>query len=114
MAKETHDCCATVRVQEGLGCYSEQGCSRRGIVERNGQWYCKQHDPEVAAAKKAAQEAQAERARAVQEARWESQRLVETLVNEAASGTVSLGRLQELALGVQAARERAHELSKAG
>ena len=32
-------------------------CSRNGVVERNGRWYCKQHDPEVKKARDAERKA---------------------------------------------------------
>ena len=31
-------------------------CPRKGKVERNGKWYCGQHDPEAVAAKQAAKD----------------------------------------------------------
>lgn len=50
---KTTNCSATVfgpRVQHWP-------CSRRGIVERKGRWYCHQHDPEVMKAKREKQDA---------------------------------------------------------
>lgn len=31
-------------------------CTRRGVVQREGKWYCKQHDPEKEKAKRDAQQ----------------------------------------------------------
>lgn len=112
MAKEHHDCCATVQVYEGIGYSSTKGCDRRGVIEHEGRWYCKQHDPAVKAAKEAARQAEEQRKLAHWSALREAAQLTGTLVSEAASGTVSVDRLQELALGVQAAQAKAAELSK--
>jgi len=27
--------------------YISRRCSRKGVIERGGKWYCKQHDPEA-------------------------------------------------------------------
>ncbi len=32
-------------------------CSRRGVVQRDGKWYCKQHDPEAVKARRKASNA---------------------------------------------------------
>ncbi len=37
--------------------YHRTQCSRRGTIERNGKLYCKQHDPEAAQARRAANDA---------------------------------------------------------
>jgi len=35
-------CCVSVWTE---GSYCEHQCSRRGVIERDGKRYCKQHDP---------------------------------------------------------------------
>lgn len=54
-------CCE--KVFDGMSIRGHQ-CTRNGKVERNGNWYCGQHDPEAAKARREAQNAkwQAERA----------------------------------------------------
>ena len=42
------------RVHEGSRSYA---CSRRGAVERDGKWYCRQHDPDSVQAQRAASDA---------------------------------------------------------
>lgn len=33
------------------------GCTRRGVIERNGKWYCRQHDPDAVKARMTARDA---------------------------------------------------------
>lgn len=49
--------------------YSFRGksCSRIGCIERNGKWWCAQHDPERVAARQAALHAKWEAERAAQD-----------------------------------------------
>lgn len=37
--------------------YGSSGCSRPGVVERDGQWFCRQHDPVAADEKYKARDA---------------------------------------------------------
>lgn len=32
-------------VYHGSGCFSVHQCARNGVVERDGKFYCRQHDP---------------------------------------------------------------------
>ena len=41
---EKHQCCATV-FPRGVWVASGYACSRKGVIERDGKWYCRQHDP---------------------------------------------------------------------
>lgn len=45
------NCCAQVSARGGWHHYQ---CSRKGVIERDGKWYCRQHDPPVAKARQAA------------------------------------------------------------
>lgn len=42
-------------------------CSRKGVVERDGKWYCRQHDPEAVKARRLASDAK-------YEAEWAAER----------------------------------------
>jgi hypothetical protein len=42
MTKEKHNC--SVKVYHGRS-FIGSGCSRNATVERDGKWYCTQHDP---------------------------------------------------------------------
>lgn len=44
-------------------------CSRKGVIERDGKWYCKQHDPEAVKARRAASDAKWNREWAITRAR---------------------------------------------
>lgn len=55
-SKEKHDCAK--RVYSGARHdFSGHMCTRKATVERNGKWWCKQHDPEAESARMAAREA---------------------------------------------------------
>jgi hypothetical protein len=43
--------CEASVASNGFG-YRPLQCSREGSVERDGKWYCKQHDPEAVAERK--------------------------------------------------------------
>jgi hypothetical protein len=49
-----HPCSA--RVSDGGRWASFHGCTRAGKVERDGRWWCAQHDPERVKAKRQARE----------------------------------------------------------
>jgi hypothetical protein len=50
--KDKPQCCERVREQGVWPNYHQ--CTRNGVVERDGKHYCKQHDPDTSAAKRAA------------------------------------------------------------
>lgn len=63
-ATDYHDC--STRVYSGARWdFNGHHCLRRGTVEHNGKWYCKQHSPEAVKEREAAKNAayDAERAR---------------------------------------------------
>ena len=78
MSEPTRPSCSTRiygdRVQSWI-------CSRVGIVERNGKWFCKQHDPESVAGKRAVKDA-ARRAKAAAD---------ESIIAEASRLAAALG-----------------------
>ena len=60
----------TARVPDTMG-FRYKRCSRRGVVKRDGQLYCKQHDPEAAKARPAARREKWARQNAANAARLE-------------------------------------------
>ena len=44
-------CTAKVYPKEQWGSFHPYQCNKKGIVERDGKWYCKIHDPEYRQAK---------------------------------------------------------------
>jgi hypothetical protein len=50
----TNQCIERVIPREPFGSFHPSQCSRRGQVEREGKWYCKQHDPVAVAERRAA------------------------------------------------------------
>lgn len=54
-AKEKHQCCKMV--WDDTRWPRQHQCSRAGSVERDGQWYCKQHDPVAVKEKSEARDA---------------------------------------------------------
>jgi ferric-dicitrate binding protein FerR (iron transport regulator) len=44
-------CCKRVFPRERWGAFHEYNCTKPAIIERNGKWYCKIHDPEYVDAK---------------------------------------------------------------
>ncbi|MFA5037506.1 MAG: hypothetical protein WC479_10075 [Candidatus Izemoplasmatales bacterium] len=44
-------CTAKVYPKEQWGAFHPSQCSKKGIVERGGKWYCKIHDPQYRQAK---------------------------------------------------------------
>ena len=54
-------CCETVRMPHS---FSRYPCSRKGIIEAAGKFYCKQHSP-------AARKARADKVQAEYDAKWE-------------------------------------------
>lgn len=73
------------------GAFRSSPCSFAGKVERDGKWYCKRHDPEVVAAKRAAKEAEWAAERAAQRALSERKQIV------AAAKADALAYVKELA-----------------
>lgn len=66
MAKEMkHQCCEQIR--ENTVCPRYHQCSRAGVIERDGNWYCKQHDPIAVKAKQ-------EQRNADWQAKWDKDR----------------------------------------
>lgn len=53
MAMTKHQCCQPVWDN-----FHKGQCQRNGVIERDGKWYCKQHDPEAVKAKEEAKRAQ--------------------------------------------------------
>jgi hypothetical protein len=53
----TNQCIEQVTPRETFGSFHPSQCSRRGVVEREGKWYCKQHDPVAVAERRAANRA---------------------------------------------------------
>ena len=73
-----HYCVA--KVYYGADAWGRNTCSRTGTVERNGRWYCTQHDPEKAAQRREAREARYRAQHAAVEAiRHEAQALAARL-----------------------------------
>ncbi|MCK5610845.1 hypothetical protein KAR91_53725 [Candidatus Pacearchaeota archaeon] len=52
-------------------------CSRRGVVEREGKHYCKQHDPEAIKERRRIRYEKWEKKKENQNKRWELSRLLE-------------------------------------
>lgn len=50
-------CAELIRVKGSGWRPQYRPCARKAAVERNGKWYCKQHDPEAVAARDAAKRA---------------------------------------------------------
>jgi hypothetical protein len=70
MGSSQHSCSATVfgdRVQMWT-------CSRSGVVQRNGKWFCRQHDPEE---QRKRQEAR--------DAKWRAERSADEIVEREAA-----------------------------
>ncbi len=40
-------CCELVCPREAWGAFHSHQCQKKAVVERNGKWYCAQHDPEA-------------------------------------------------------------------
>jgi hypothetical protein len=66
----THRCEAHTHLNK----WTPYQCSRRGIVESDGKWYCKQHDPVARAERRA-------KAEAASADKWEAYRARKTLAN---------------------------------
>lgn len=45
MKNTEHRCCKQVRIKEGMYFMRYKQCSRKGVIERDGKHYCRQHDP---------------------------------------------------------------------
>lgn len=43
--KQKHKCEARIVPRDRYGVWNPRNCEKNGIVERNGHWYCKIHDP---------------------------------------------------------------------
>ena len=63
-------CCKLIY---GTGTFNSPSCSRSGVIQRNGKLWCKQHDPEKVAARRAAQSA-----------KWEAEHEAQNQVRRAA------------------------------
>lgn len=55
--KTTHKCCGKLASNSWGKCFP---CSRAGKIEREGKWYCGQHDPVKVAKQRAAEDAKDE------------------------------------------------------
>lgn len=67
MADEKHSC--SERVYSGARWdISGHPCQRNGSVERDGKWWCKQHDPEAVKARREAKRAKSNAEREADEA----------------------------------------------
>lgn len=51
-------CCATVLAGKDGWRTRYKSCSRKATVEREGKWYCRQHDPQAVAGRKKEWESQ--------------------------------------------------------
>lgn len=54
---------------DGMGFHYHQ-CQRKGVVEHEGKWYCKQHDPKEVARRREAQTKKWNAEWAAKQARW--------------------------------------------
>jgi len=69
--------------------WHSQACGAKASVEHKGKWYCKRHDPDAKAAKRAARDKLWAARSASEEARWAKQRLERQLLDLLCSdGTV--------------------------
>jgi hypothetical protein len=51
--------CSAVVPSPGMNFYRPRQCQRPGVVQRDGKWYCSQHDPEMAGERERRREASA-------------------------------------------------------
>lgn len=90
MSAPQHTCCYKIPRASGWRTVYEP-CTRKGKVEREGKWYCGQHDP-------VARKERNDKARAEHDARWEAQRKKWTLEQAApdlyAALTQAIGPLE--------------------
>lgn len=86
-----HKCCAEV-----WGRYDYHKCSRAGRVERDGKWYCKQHDPvEVERKRKESQELRSEEVKELNEA-WKRQQYALSAVEGISTEALKEGIVKSL------------------
>lgn len=96
-------CCARV-----FGDYRLYPCSRKGSVERDGKWYCKQHDPEAIRVKDAIRSTKYDRERQIQKRRSDQDSIRRTIADMVIADPDSFPTLQgyarrhnELALEIE-------------
>lgn len=51
MTQDTRQC--SVRISKGYSAYDNPLCHKPAVVERDGKWFCRIHDPEYIKAKQA-------------------------------------------------------------
>lgn len=83
-------CCGQVRSSDGWHTYR---CSREGVIEREGKFYCRQHDPVAVKARHDARDAK-------WEAEWAAQTAARAAAKAAAERQARLAALAELAVPV--------------
>ena len=83
-------------------------CSRNGYVERDGKWYCKQHDPEAVNAKDQARRRKWDWERQLQDRRYEQGSILRQIADSVIADPDSFPTLQgytrrhnELALEIE-------------
>jgi hypothetical protein len=69
-----NQCVERVCPREEWGYYHQYQCSRKGVVARDGRWYCAQHDPVRVQERRAASTAKYQAERAERNAARELQR----------------------------------------
>lgn len=65
------------------GAFRNSPCSRRGIVERDGNHYCRQHDPVAAKARREEREAEWKAQWEAKQRRWKEAEALAALKNDA-------------------------------
>ena len=73
-------CAASVHNETGVGFHQ---CERRGKIERDGNLWCKQHDPEAEKARRQKWNEKYEAERAAQKLKWDHQAWVKEAVEVA-------------------------------
>jgi len=82
----SQQCCYRIPVDVGYRSTSKP-CTRAGKVERNGKWYCGQHDPQAKAARRQAQNE-----------KWEADLRARARLHQLQSAAPALMEALELAL----------------
>jgi len=76
-------------------------CKRKGIVEEDGKWWCKQHSPSDKKAKREARSAKYEKESAVRRAGWDKELAMRVACEGVATEDLRPGMVSELLAACQ-------------
>ena len=102
------------KIVPGAGWYRHD-CSRKATVERDGKWWCWQHDPEYVAEKRRTEEEKWEADSKNRSAKWDRERRAYAALDALeAAGITNPEAVQHLAALVEPIKKLKHHLSDDG